>query len=172
MRIRDVGKKIKSQYQGWTFLSWKVWTSFFVWGLRELSAEIPPERKSNYKATFLKRWNWRQYGITIFLSLKLFYYFFCTMIIMSICFCVNHPLMSWFTPLWIIIVSFRNVFIANLAVSDLCLCLVTMPLTLVEVHHRRHDYRLHLHDYYHQHQDYRHYRHHLHNYWHHCHDYL
>ena len=28
---------------------------------------------------------------------------------------------------------FRNVFIANLAVSDLCLCVVTMPLTLIEV---------------------------------------
>ena len=27
----------------------------------------------------------------------------------------------------------RNVFIANLAVSDLCLCIVTMPLTLIEV---------------------------------------
>ena len=27
----------------------------------------------------------------------------------------------------------RNVFIANLAVSDLCLCMVTMPLTLIEV---------------------------------------
>ena len=59
---------------------------------------------------------------------------------------VNPPLMGWFTSLWIIIISFRNVFIANLAVSDLCLCLVTMPLTLVEVQHHRHDYRHHLHD--------------------------
>jgi len=31
----------------------------------------------------------------------------------------------------------RNVFIGNLAVSDLCLCVVTMPLTLVEVVYQR-----------------------------------
>jgi len=31
----------------------------------------------------------------------------------------------------------RNVFIANLAVSDLCLCVVTMPLTLIEVVYQR-----------------------------------
>jgi len=31
----------------------------------------------------------------------------------------------------------RNVFIGNLAVSDLCLCCVTMPLTLVEVVYQR-----------------------------------
>jgi len=31
----------------------------------------------------------------------------------------------------------RNVFIANLAVSDLCLCVITMPLTLVEVMFQR-----------------------------------
>ena len=33
----------------------------------------------------------------------------------------------------IAMVTARNVFIANLAVSDLCLCIVTMPLTLIEV---------------------------------------
>merc|ERR1719411_2503321 len=33
--------------------------------------------------------------------------------------------------------SARNVFIGNLALSDLCLCVVTMPLTLVEVVYQR-----------------------------------
>jgi uncharacterized protein (DUF2062 family) len=29
--------------------------------------------------------------------------------------------------------SFRNVFVVNLAISDLMLCLITMPLTLIEI---------------------------------------
>ena len=142
MPILDIGKNIKNWISGTDLFVRGGMNVFFCLRARELSAEIPRERKSIYKVTFLKLWNWRHYDITIFLSLKLSYLLSLqnTLIVMSICSCVYHPLMGWLTSLLMFVVSFRNVFIANLAVSDLCLCLVTMPLTLVEVHHQRHDY--------------------------------